>query len=470
MDFSQSFRYFVDMTNAKFVEMAEEMSLDRSNFSKWYNDKGLPNEDLWGFIRKKMVKYFSERMTAENIEEFLSLTNTIRSEYESSGLEVVIDSVLNNGYKSSLNLLEIEEEKYTNTNMAFAIETVDEFIDVLINNINMTIGDQNTDRVDIYYCDDLIDAISNDFIDSLNIPFTSNQFYQFNYLADSDNYLKDESVLFDKLTKFFRISKKLPFIDFKVYEEEEFDPINKFVVAGKLGGYSNKILNDDYYMAFAIKNKESIEELEKELKAKFESLNLVIKSSSDFQESYKRMEESKSEKRKKMFLPELSIFMFSYELREILFERGIIDKKNYLVWESVKSFFDHPSIRSADITIPEPTIIELVENGLITTLDGPMNLGDEEIKLLKKEFDEFYKEKSSRSSFNIISKDIKNIERLPNALIYSDGEFSCFIKARYQDKTMRGEFYNSIEKEYLSKTLYNYLLALDQLNNGDYIL
>ena len=62
MDFSQSFRYFVDMTNAKFVEMAEEMSLDRSNFSKWYNDKGLPNEDLWGFIRKKMVKYFSERM------------------------------------------------------------------------------------------------------------------------------------------------------------------------------------------------------------------------------------------------------------------------------------------------------------------------------------------------------------------------------------------------------------------------
>lgn len=470
MDFNQSFKYFVDMTNAKFVEMAEEMSLDRSNFSRWYNSKVLPNKDLWSFIRKKMVKYFSERMTPENIEEFLTLRNSIRSEYDSSGLEIVIDSVLNSGYKTSINRLELEEEKYITDNMAFAIETVGEFMDVLISNINMTIGDESKSRVDIYYSDDLIDALDHEFIDGLNIPFTSDQFYQFNYLANSNDDLKDREIIFDKITKFFRLSEKLPFMDFKIYEDDDLEPINKFVVADKLGGYSNKILDDDYYMGFALKNKETIKLIEEQLREKFSNLNLVIKSSIDFQESYKRMEKSKSKNKIKMFLPELSIFMFSYDLREILFDKGVIDKENYRVWETVKSFFEHPCIMSADISIPESSIIKFVNNGIITTLKGQIQLDRDEIKLIKKEYNDFYEERLARSKINIISTDIQNIERLPKALIYSDKTFSCFIRPRYQDKTMRGEFYNSIETPYLSNMFYEYLLALEKLNEGEYIL
>src|SRR5699024_5242486 len=103
--------------------------------------------------------------------------------------------------------------------------------------------------------------------------------------------------------KFFRLSEKLPFMDFKIYEDDNLEPVNKFVVADKLGGYSNKILDDNYYMGFALKNKETIKLIERQLRERFNDLNLVIKSSIDFQESYKRMEKSKSKDKIKMYLP-----------------------------------------------------------------------------------------------------------------------------------------------------------------------
>lgn len=346
----------MDLTDATITEIAQAISFDRSYVSKWYNGKLIPVEESWEVVIVSLSEFFAGKMDKEGVKHFKNHKDSIEFSLAESSLSQVIKSFLEDGYYISSRTQKKAQDDIKLNYMGMIASGANDFIDLLFRQISSQVGNENS-QYSIYHDEDIIDALDNDMVDRLVSPYTSDEYYLYKFMTDIERLdpSKIEDIYF--IHKYFRLVSQMPFMEFQLYDNHsQRSEIGRFVIEDYLCGYTTDISASNDFNIFLLRDDERIKESYRFLSEKFDKSYQAFKPCKKIEQVVDQMKNSPSQDRPCLYISIISAYMGNLDLREEMRQEGLLEDRDYKIWEVLNQLISSPRMNNADIIITEEAL------------------------------------------------------------------------------------------------------------------
>lgn len=466
MDFFDLFRFLVDMTGSSLADIARSIVYDRSYISKWYNRKALPAQESWEEICQKLADYFVNKMTAREFNLLAESNPLVKIAFLKDGARATLMSILGDAYSTSRSqdVLDIILPE----GVSLMLEGSSEIVHMLYQMID---GDASTESGEkqFYFSGDIMQALTPEIIDELRFPYTSNMEFGFHYIYDAKRLSPSSPEALQRAHHFFRLAAQLPFIHFVPYIDTV-QGVFQFCFEDILAAYGNKQpTTDPDFKIFITQDMYVGSRILAQLTSLFSQKQPAVQLEMEDTTLRQVIETSKSPHKANLYMQHLPLYWSGDELRQKLYAEGAISQEDNDGWKAFIDMKPVSKLENAVFIMPQAQL-DLALNGVIKLSAGHLHLEGDNKTAYVRNIRQMIAEKEAQGEFVVIPKDLPGSDRLPECIIYSDGQVSFYLQPNRLASDNALRFVYSFKESLLAETVYHYLQALGKLEAGHFTL
>lgn len=447
-------KVFLDYSGASITELAKVLGYDRSYLSKWVNNRELPVENKWASINESLALFFTDKISDFDFQRIL-LDFYIEDNLKNTSKYEVLKYILNKCYlESSVSFSMVE--KYNKTKFVKYLKDKNEITNYIKKLLIEDYLDLDDDAV-FYYYGNIINIFNEKAFEKSVTNIISPK--TINVKFSTWDFTKERKPSLDLLNDYLLMISNENNIKIELYNNHFKDErLNAFAVRNCVFGWGfsgNDFVPNKFFVS---ENKEQVKKNIFRLDGVFEKDKEVLTLIKNPQEIINDLYKKKVIKNRPIcFIPRANIYLSNLKLREKLYKERQINGNEYKLWGLFYEVFISLQKKGTKFIFLSENINYILTDGLIYRAGGIHKLYGDSLDILIHDMSNLFR---NYEHVEMINKNDVPFEKIPNCIVYSDGEEVEIMKfSQATPYNFNNILYKSSDRDFCN-LVYQYLESL----------